>query len=260
MSERNDIVDLTGVVKGAQTLMRALDIMDEVIAGPIRLTDLAQKLCMSKTTTHRLVAALASRKYLHLTPTGFGLGPKLIQMGVIASEQVNYINVARPAMELLSERTGFCVFSGKREGDWLRYVDRVTGQQRLRLSAAPGDFRPIAETGMGKALLLDEGEPALVYLYKQATGEAPESPRGIQFLDSMRINRRRGLVLHDSESDNGVRSVAAPVRDAGGRICMAISIASAAHYLTDSNIGQLAEQLARSVKQVSTAIGYKGNE
>ena len=31
-------------VKGTQTLMRALDIMDEVIDGPIRAADLARKL------------------------------------------------------------------------------------------------------------------------------------------------------------------------------------------------------------------------
>ena len=36
-------------VKGTQTLMRALDIMDEVIDGPIRAADLARKLGMSKT-------------------------------------------------------------------------------------------------------------------------------------------------------------------------------------------------------------------
>ena len=45
-------------VKGTQTLMRALDIMDEVIDGPIRAADLARKLGMSKTTAHRLVQAL----------------------------------------------------------------------------------------------------------------------------------------------------------------------------------------------------------
>jgi hypothetical protein len=35
-------------VKGAQTLMRALDILDEVIDGPIRAVDLARKLGMNR--------------------------------------------------------------------------------------------------------------------------------------------------------------------------------------------------------------------
>lgn len=259
MRDSDGTLEPAGGVKGAQTLMRGLDIMDEVIAGPIRATDLARKLGMSKTTAHRLMQALTSRDYLQVTPTGFTLGPKLMQMGALATEQIDYMNVARPFMEILSERTGFCVFAGKREGDWSRHLDRVTGQQRLRVSTAPGDRRPIAETGLGKALLLDEKtEAGWAHLYAQATGEQPGSERSERFLAAMRENRARGIVLHDSELGDGVRSIAAPVRDARGHICIAISIASAAHYLTESNIDDLAAQVLRVVKQVSAAIGYKG--
>jgi len=111
-------------VKGTQTLMRALDIMDEVIGGPIRAADLARKLGMSKTTAHRLVQALKSRGYLSVTNDGFGLGPKLLELGVMATEQIDFVRVARPFMEKLSDETGFCVFVGKREDDWSRHLDR----------------------------------------------------------------------------------------------------------------------------------------
>lgn len=257
MDEQHEKQEPAGV-KGAQTLMRALDIMDEVIAGPIRATDLARKLGMSKTTAHRLVQALASRNYLQVTPTGFALGPKLLQLGALATEQINFMHIARPFMELLSERTGFCVFAGKREGDWSRHLDRVTGQQRLRVATSPGDRRPIAETGIGKALLLDEPDEHWTQLYMQATGEPAGSARSTRFIEMMHRNRERGLVLHDSELGDGVRSIAAPVRDARGQICIAISIASAAHYLTEDTIDDLAAQVARAANQVSAAIGYKG--
>ena len=245
-------------VKGTQTLMRALDIMDEVIDGPIRAADLARKLGMSKTTAHRLVQALKSRNYLAVTRNGFALGPKLLQLGVLATEQIDYVRVARPFMELLSERTGFCVFVGKREDDWSRHLDRVTGTQRLRVATAPGDRRPIAETGLGKALLLDEGEENWERFYVQAKGgEAPRAQIDA-FIAEMRAHKARGEVLHDSELGDGVRSIAVPVRDAKGQICVAISIASAAHYLTDDIRPALAEQVMRSAEQISAAVGYTG--
>lgn len=245
-------------VKGTQTLMRALDIMDEVIDGPIRAADLARKLGMSKTTAHRLVQALRSRDYLSVTRNGFALGPKLLQLGVLATEQIDYVRVARPFMELLSERTGFCVFVGKREGDWSRHLDRVNGTQRLRVSTAPGDRRPIAETGLGKALLLDEDEAAWERFYIQAKGGKAPRKQVDAFVREMREHKARGRVQHDSELGDGVRSIAAPVRDAKGQICVAISIASAAHYLTDDILDDLAGKVVDTADEISGAVGYKG--
>lgn len=245
-------------VKGTQTLMRALDIMDEVIDGPIRAADLARKLGMSKTTAHRLVQALKSRNYLSVTREGFALGPKLLQLGVLATEQIDYVRVARPFMELLSERTGFCVFVGKREDDYSRHLDRVTGTQRLRVATAPGDRRPIAETGIGKALLLEEDEETLERLYREAKGGKTDQAHVDAFLKEMRQHREQGVVLHDSELGDGVRSIAVPIRDAKGNISIAISIASAAHYLTDELRPGLADQVIRSAELISGAVGYAG--
>lgn len=244
-------------VKGAQTLMRALDILDEVINGPIRAADLARKLGMSKTTAHRLVQALKARGYLSVTNDGFGLGPKLLELGVMATEQIDYVRIARPFMEQLSEETGFCVFVGKREGDWSRHLDRVTGRQRLRVATAPGDRRLIAETGLGKALLLDQDEATWEQLYRDSRKGTASDAQVKAYVEQMKQHRARGYVLHDSEAGDGVRSIAVPVRDARRQICIALSIASAAHYLTDDIVPDLVAAIVRTAGQISEAVGYR---
>ncbi|MEE4454166.1 IclR family transcriptional regulator [Novosphingobium resinovorum] len=238
--------------------MRALDILDEVIAGPIRAADLARKLNISKTTAHRLVQALRSRDYLSVTKDGFALGPKLLQLGVHATEQIDFVRIARPFMEILSERTGFCVFVAKREGDWSRHLERVTGRQRLRVATAPGDRRLIAETGLGKALLLDDDEASWECSYRLAFGEAVTPVRLAEFLNEMRRHAALGYVAHDSELGDGVRSIAAPVRGARGEICIAISIASAAHYLTDEIAPDLTRRIVETAGQIGAAVGHSG--
>lgn len=244
-------------IKGAQTLMRALDILDEVIDGPIRAADLARKLGINRTTAHRLVHALRMRDYLSVTPEGYALGPKLLQMGASASEQTDYVRIARPRMEALSSQTGFCVFIGNREGNWSRHLDRITGRQRLRVATAPGDRRPIAETGLGKALLLDDGEANWKKLWKQAHSDATSEAEVNAFLERMRIFKTEELVRHDSELGDGVRSIAAPVRNAHGAIVVAISIASAASYLTDDIIDDLAARVKQCADDVSSALGWR---
>ena len=256
-SASSDNAGTDNTVKGAQTLMRALDILDEVIARPIRAADLARKLGMNRTTAHRLAHALRTRDYLSVTPEGFALGPKLLQLGVLASEQTDYVRIARPRMEALSAQTGFCVFIGKREGNWSRHLDRVTGRQRLRVATAPGDRRPIAETGLGKALLLDDSEASWKKLWKLAHNEDGPPVALEYFLERMHGYQAEGLVRHDSELGDGVRSIAAPVRNARGAIVVAISIASAAHYLTDDIAEDLVARVKQCAEEVSAAIGWQ---
>lgn len=244
-------------VKGAQTLMRALDILDAVIDGPVRTTDLARRLEVSKTTAHRLVQALRSRNYLAVTPEGLALGPKLLHLGRLATEQIDYVRVARPFMEALSEETGICVFLAKREGDWSRHLERVTGSQRLRVATAPGDRRPVAETGLGKTLLLDESEEEWERLYRFAFGKTVTAEGLGRYLDQMRKAKADGSLVHDSQLGDGVRSIAAPVRDSYGKICVAISIASAAFYMADEDIAKLRAAVVRTADRISESLGYR---
>ncbi len=242
-------------MKGVQTLMRGLDILDQVIDGPVKVTDLARNLELTKSTTHRLVQALRARDYLSITAEGYSLGPKLLQLGSMAHEQVDYVRIARPYMEALSEKTGFCVFVGKREGDWSRHLERVTGRQRLRVATSPGDRRHVIETGLGKALLLDEDAASLTRLFHSLRPEA-DAGEVAGWLMGMDQNRKRGVVLHDSEAGDGVRSVAAPIRDAKGRTVMALSIAGASVYLTDAVINDLVEPVRESAAEISAALGH----
>lgn len=242
-------------LKGVQTLMRGLDILDQVIDGPVKVTDLARNLDLTKSTTHRLVQALRARDYLSITADGYSLGPKLLQLGTMAHEQVDYVRLARPYMEALSEQTGYCVFIGKREGDWSRHLERVTGRQRLRVATAPGDRRLIGETGLGKALLLDEDTASLTRLFYAAKPGATREQLS-SWLEAMEVHAQRGVVLHDSEAGDGVRSVAAPIRDAKGNIAIALSIAGASVYLTDEVIKNLVVPVGNAAAEVSSVLGH----
>lgn len=248
--------DAGATLKGTQTLMRALDILDQVLEGPIKSADLARKLELTRSTAHRLAQALKSRNYLTTTPDGYSLGPKLLQLGSMAQEQTDYVRIARPHLEALSAETGFCVFLGKREGDWSRHLDRVTGRQRLRVSTAPGDRRLIAETGIGKALLLDQPEETLRNLFVAARPGTTKAQRDA-WLASMRENAERGIVLHDSDAGDFVRSVAAPVRNDKGEIVVAISIAGAAHYLTDQVLEDLVAPVMATASNIGATLGYR---
>ena len=258
MPKDADVKDQDASLKGAQSLLRALDILDQVINGPVRSADLARNLDLTRSTTHRLAQALKARDYLAITPDGYSLGPKLLQLGSMAQAQTDYVRVARPHLEALSAETGYCVFLGKREGDWSRHLDRVTGRQRLRVATAPGDRRLIVETGIGKALLLDQSEDSLTKLFQAEKPQASAKALN-EWLAAMRENRARGVVLHESDAGDFVRSVAAPVRNDKGQIVVAISIAGASAYLTDKVLDELANPVKAAAASIGATLGYRAS-
>jgi DNA-binding IclR family transcriptional regulator len=145
--------------RGTQTLMRGLDLVEALRDEPRRVAELARTLGLSRTTTHRLAAALVERGYVAQHERGMlTLGPTLLQLGFSAHRRIDIVRVARSRMEALSADTGLCVFLGRRDGDHSLHLDRAAGRQRLEVSTRPGDRRPVAQTGIGKALLFDEND------------------------------------------------------------------------------------------------------
>jgi DNA-binding IclR family transcriptional regulator len=244
-------------VKGAQTLMRALDILDEVIDRPIRAADLARKLGMNRTTAHRLAHALRTRDYLSVTPEGFALGPKLLQLGVLASEQTDYLRVARPgwrrcrrtrvsaSSSATARATGHAISTASPGAS-------VCAWRRRRATAARSRKRVWA-----RRCCSTTPRRAGRSCGSRPHAEPVTDEEIAAFLERMRRYKAEGLVRHDSELGDGVRSIAAPVRNAHGAVVVAISIASAASYLTDDIIDDLAARVKHCADEVSAALGWR---
>src|SRR5579872_1976765 len=95
-----------GQPAGSQTLLRGLDVLEAAAAGPLSLAELASVLGLTRSTTHRLAHALIERRYLDLIPQrGYQLGPKLLELGFLAQQQVDLIQVARPHLQQLADKS-----------------------------------------------------------------------------------------------------------------------------------------------------------
>lgn len=67
---------------GAQSLSRAIDILEIVAEGPISLPDLTARMGLSKTTVYRLATKLVERGLLSATGrTGYRIGVRLRDLG-----------------------------------------------------------------------------------------------------------------------------------------------------------------------------------
>src|SRR6201996_3452253 len=247
---------------GSQTLLRGLDVLEAVAAGTNSLSALAATLKLNRSTTHRLASTLVERRYLSFAPRyGYGLGPKALEIGYQARVQLNISRVARDHLEELAAKTGDTVHLGILDGTRALYLDKIPGRRRVEISSRVGEVQPLRSTGLGKALLLDESEVKLRELYRCENGGVhPYDVTEAAWLKRMRDYARNGYAFDLEENEDRIRCVAAPVRDATGKIRAAISVSSAAHYMDDQRMQTLIDDVRGAAEQISHELGWETQE
>jgi DNA-binding IclR family transcriptional regulator len=244
---------------GSQTLVRGLDVLEAVASGVSNLAELAATLGLNRSTAHRLAATLVERRYLTFVPrTGYGLGPKSLELGYQARVQLNIPRVARDHLEKLAAQTGDTVHLGVLDGTRVLYLDKIPGRRRVEISSRVGELQPLRSTGLGKALLLDEDEPRLRDFYRcEKGGEQTYKVSENSWVRRIRDYARRGYAFDLEENEDRIRCIAAPVRDATGKIKAAISVSSAAQYMNDARMEALAGDVRRAAEQISRELGWE---
>lgn len=245
---------------GSQTLFRGLDLLDVVAeSGTIGLPALAKQLGLTRSTTHRLATALVERRLLSQAPReGYSLGSKLLELGYLASQQMDLPRLARPHLEKLLDELEDTIHLGVLDEDRALYLDKLTGRRRINISSRVGDRQPVRSTGLGKALVLDETEARWRELYRLEGPPAPGAPDEEQWIAWMQDYSKRGVAFDLEENEDRIRCVAAPIRGAAGQIVAAISVSGAAQYMDDARMSTLVEDVREAANAIGRDLGWNG--
>jgi DNA-binding IclR family transcriptional regulator len=240
---------------GTQTLERGLALIAHVVEAPVTIQQLSADAGLTLSVTRRLVAGLVNQGFLTIgSDRRLRGGAQLIRLGVQAQGQLDIVSVARPFLTSLAEATSMSSFLGERSGDHSIHLLRSPGSHRVVVSTPVGTRRALAETSLGKALLLDEPDewPRIF---------AAAEPRFVDpdWRTAMEQARSEGVVLHASPPPDNFRAVAAPVRNAANEIVAAISVVTLAQY-ADADVLDRTKHLVRDhARQVSESLGALPN-
>lgn len=242
---------------GSQTLLRGLDVIDAVADGPITLADMATKLQLSRSTVHRLASALIERRYLTFVPRiGYQLGPRLLALGHQAQQRTDIVQVARPYLETLASVSEDTVHLAVLDNDCALYLAKIPGRRRVNISSRIGERQPLTSTGVGKALLLDEAPDRWLKLFADDRASSPSSESREAWLKRMHSYAEAGYALDLEENEDMIRCVAAPIRGASGSIAAAISVSSAAQYMSDDRMEILLDEVTATARMISADLGW----
>ncbi|MFX1671277.1 IclR family transcriptional regulator [Paraburkholderia sp. A2WS-5] len=266
----DEIVGLPGALldgsaqAGTQTLLRGLAILEAAAAGVRDLRSFGAVLGTTRSTTHRLVSSLVQARYLRQVQGGYLLGPKLIELGTIALEQMPLTAVARTHLEALAEATLDTIHLGVRDGDDVLYIDKIPGQRGLEMRSRVGHRMPLASTGIGKAMMLDLSPQSWRDLFEASrralAGVSFRPDHNLDpdtFLKRMATYSAGGYTFDLEENEISIRCVAAPVRDASGAIVAALSVASTIPYMPLERMDELIAVVQREARAISQELGWR---
>ncbi|HLY22377.1 MAG TPA: IclR family transcriptional regulator [bacterium] len=242
---------------------RALGILENV-GGDIRgtgITELSRRLGLGKSTVHRLCATLEHHGYLVRDPgTGrYRLSLRVFHIGSHALDALDLPARAMPALEALGAVTEETVHLAVLDGAEAIFIGKVESPRPLRLYSQVGRRCPAHCTAVGKVLLAyaGAGQRALVAArpLKRYTSKTITSTAALE--RELEEVRRRGYATDEEEFEDGIRCVAAPVRDYRGRVVAALSVSVPAARLPRARAASLVEQVLDTARRVSEALGHR---
>jgi|SRR5271165_205052 len=182
---------------------------------------------LARPTARRILLTLEDLGYVRAANGGFELTPRVLELGMSYVLSRNLWEVARPHMERLVARTHESSSIAQLDGSDIVYVARVAVPKIIALAVTIGTRFPAMQTSLGKVLLagLPAGEAEQVLAQPSRSGiTARWQPDAAEREASLREVRARGWSLTDEQLAPGIRSVAAPLRDGGGRVIAAMNV------------------------------------
>ncbi len=243
-------------------IARVLHALGNQGQGPMGITDLANTTGLPKSTTHRLVTALVNEGLLIQDEDShkYALSLRITALGasILGSHTVR--KVARPILMELRDSTHESVHLAVLEGLEAVIIDTEDSYFFIRAVNVPGQHLPAHAVSTGKVLLAYQWEPRLREVLTHAalmryTDHTITDPR--RLLEELIKVRAQGYAVSDSELEEGIDAVAAPIFDHMNAVVAAVSIGGPSERCLPKR-DELITAVTRAGQQISQALRYVG--
>jgi IclR family KDG regulon transcriptional repressor len=248
----------------SQVLDRTFQILDILCSDGMGqgITELAEKLQLHKSTTHRLIMVLESSRYVEKDiGTGkYRLGSRIIELGLSALSRLDLYQVARPHLRDLVLETGETAHIGVlRDGEIVSLVNWES-TQTVRTPSTIGTRHPVHCSSLGKAILaFSVADDLERFLHRRTFERYTRNTITSQDLFRKEVDsiRRIGYAIDDEEREEGLRCIGAPVFSSSGETVGAVSIAGPVFRITRDRTTTLASAVMKAAESISASLGYR---
>jgi len=252
-------------VGSVQSVARAMKILKLFKTHEeLGITQIAQKLNLSKSTVYGLVQALKVEGFLEKNSNNksYICGLEAFKLGMSFASRMDLRNISAERARTLSEEVGETVHLSVMLGGRCINVARFNPDRLFMLIPQLGTFIPAHCTAMGKVLLASLNREQLHSTIKEVglDNYTPYTITSLQDLENqLEKVRQQGYAVSNQEALLGLSCVAAPIRDYTGQVAAAISVAGSTESLMQKDRKEKTiHEVVKAALDISNRLGYEG--
>ena len=239
-----------------QSLQRGLAVMRAFDADnpALTLSEVARSTGLARAAARRFLLTLVDLGYMRVEDRRFRLTPRVLELGHAYLSSLTLPEIALPFMRdfvaEVRESSSLCVL----DGDQIVYVARVPAKRIMSIAISVGTRFPAFATSLGRVLIAGQSDD-WIDTYLATVELTPMTARTITDPEQLRVEieriRRQGWAMVDQELEEGVRSLAAPIHDASGRVAAAMNVSM---HASRWSLEAAREQLLPKLLETAAAI------
>jgi IclR family pca regulon transcriptional regulator len=213
-----------------ESLARGLTVLTAFGAGraELTLTGVAQACGLARATARRALITFVHLGYVEVRDGVFRPTPRVLGLGFPPLSRLTLPQIAKPHLAALAQQVHDSTSLSVLTGTEIQYTARVATSRVMNVNITVGTRFAAYATSMGRVLLADlpEDERAARLAASAPQALTRHTRTSVEELTALleRVREER-CAMTDGELEEGLRSVAVPVRDRTGRAVAAVNVA-----------------------------------
>ncbi|WP_300266101.1 IclR family transcriptional regulator C-terminal domain-containing protein [Microbacterium sp.] len=244
-----------------QSLARGLAVIRVFDGEPadLSLAEVARRADIPRAAAGRFLRTLEQLGYVRANDSGrFALTPRVLELGYGYMSSLSLPEIVQPHLDALSHRIGESVSVSVLDDADIVYVARAAARRIMSVRITIGTRLPAFATSMGRVLLAGMPVPEVSRLLASAPLQA-FTPRTtvvpaelVVVLDTV---REEGWAMVDGELEEGLRSIAVPLRGRDGAAMAALNVStSTARGAADEVRAELLPELQQTASAINAEL------
>jgi len=230
----------------------------------VGITELSLKLSFPKSTVHRILKSLLNYSLVdqERDTSKYRLGLRILEYSNSFYNSFDFRQIAKPILKKICLETGLTTFLTVWYNGKSICIDSITPSRNANthLFVETGKEMPFHCAASAKVLLAYQLPEDIKRIINEKTLQK-YTPRTI--INSKKLEehlleiRHKGFSICDEELEEGIKAVAAPVKDINREAIASITITGLSKRISDNNIKKFIKILVDSARELSKMLGYK---